>query len=263
MTIPGLCTMSFPKSSPEQVLQILEGERIMAVEWSGRDYHLPPSTPQKRVREIAARCSEQGLSTPSYGSYFNAYHQSAEEFEPVLDVACGLGADTVRVWSGDWDDPGEMSGMDDSQVKRLAESAAALGELASGRGIRLAFEYHLHYPTCGAEEAMRVIRESGHPNVYTYFQMITETRRSIEQNLQDLETVRPRLAYVHVHYFEDEDLLPLARGIRMWKPLLSKLSELGYDGPLYLEYYRDYTPELMRADLDFLERETAPPRNST
>jgi 3-dehydroshikimate dehydratase len=253
----GICTMSFPKNTPDEVLGILEGSRVRMVEWSGRDYHLPPSTPENSVRELTRRCASSGLTTPSYGSYFNAYHQPAGDFERVLDVTCALGASTVRIWSGDWDDPGEMGAMSDDQVKRLAGNAAVLADMASRRSVRLAFEYHLHYPTCGAAEVMRVIHESGHPNVHTYFQMLTESRRSVAQNVADLETVWPRLANVHVHYFEEENLLPLNRGAHMWRPLLAKLKSLGYSGPLYLEYYKDYTPEMMNADLAFLEAELA------
>ncbi len=251
----GLCTMSFPKNTPEQVLDIVKGSRVKVLEWSGRDYHLPPSSTERRVRELAGRCADIGIATPSYGSYFNVYAQDEAEFSRVLDVTCALGADTVRVWSGDWDDPGEMSGMSDEQISRLAANAARFGEMAILRGVKLAFEYHLHYPTCGAAEVLRVIREASHPNVQTYFQMLTETRRSVAQNLADLVAVWPHLVNVHVHYFEDEDLLPLSRGAHIWHPLLERLASLGYTGPLYLEYYRDYTPELMQADLDFLEQE--------
>jgi sugar phosphate isomerase/epimerase len=92
--------------------------------------------------------------------------------------------------------------------------------------------------------------------MYTYFQMMEETRRTVEQNVEDLERVFPRMANVHCCWFENEaDTNYLRDGARMWRPLLAKLVELGYDGPLYLEYYKDYTEEQMVDDLAFLREE--------
>ena len=45
----------------------------------------------------------------------------------------------------------------------------------------------------------------------------------------------------------------MEQGAHLWKPAIAKRKEIGYAGPLYLEYYRDYTPELLSADLAFLQ----------
>lgn len=254
MIKPGLCSMSFPDLSPAEVVKQCQMNSVGLIEWSGRPYHLPPESTEAKVKEIAKMCSDAGISTPSYGSYFCVLNHSPEQFPRVLDIAQGLGAGTVRVWSSEYGNPGEMSEIDEDQKKRLIENTRAIAELAAARRIRVAFEYHLHTPTCGAEEVLYVLDKAGHENCYTYFQMIIETRRSVDDNVADLERVYPRLAYVHCHYYEGEELFPLSRGAHMWKPLYAKLVELGYSGPLYLEYYRDYTPEKMKTDLEFPAR---------
>ncbi len=254
MLTPGLCSMSFLDRDPEAVVALCREQGVRVIEWAGKGRHLPPETPAGRVTELKRLCREAEIATPSFGSYFDVYHQSPEEFAAVLEIAAGLEADTVRVWSGSWEEPGELPQMSEAQLVRLAERSRGFARQAAAMDLRLAFEYHLHMPTCGAAEMLTVLERADHPNAWAYFQMITAPRRSVEQNLADLELVRSRLAYVHVHYFEGEELLPLAAGDALWRPLLGKIATVGYAGPLYLEYYKDYTPELFAADLEYLRR---------
>ena len=249
----GLATMSFQQQTPEQVLEICRGTAIKAVEWSGRQQHLPSGTPAKRVKEIAARCRDQGLATVSYGSYHGVYNDDPAAFEACLDVAGVLGCDTVRVWSGHWNDPGELDELTAEQVNRLVERTARVAELGEKRGLRVAFEYHARTPTCGAEEVLGVIERAGQPNMHTYWQMLPEVRRSVKENLADIDRIWHKLAYVHVHYFIGDELHPLRQGDKLWRPVIAKLKTRGYSGPLYLEYYKDYTTALLKADLEYLK----------
>jgi len=249
----GLCTMSFQQQTPEQVLEICRGTKIKVIEWSGRQQHLPPETAAGRVKEIASRCRDMGLAILSYGSYFGVFNDEPETFAGWLDVAEGLGCGTVRVWSGHWNDPGELSELSSGQVERLVDRTARVAAMGAERGLRVAFEYHGRTPTCGAEEVLGVIEKADHANMYTYWQMLPEVRRSVAENLADIDRVWPRLAYVHCHYFIGDELHPMRKGDALWRPVVAKLKKKSYSGPLYLEYYKDYTPALLQADLDYLE----------
>ncbi len=252
----GLCSMSFPGSSVETVIEICRRNRVKLLEWSGRSYHLPPGTPRTRVREAASMCADAGISLPSYGSYHGVFNDEPADVEAQLDVAEDLGCGTVRVWSAHWGDPGELDSMSEEQVDLLVSRTAEVAERGARRGIRVGFEYHTHTPTCGAGEVLRVLDAAGQANMYTYFQMMELSRRSVEQNVEDLRSVYPRLAFVHCHWFADEaNTGPMRKGAHLWRPLLTELSTLGYDGPLYLEYYKDYTEEQFAADLAFLREE--------
>jgi sugar phosphate isomerase/epimerase len=250
--------MSFPNESVETVIEIAKRHGVEVIEWSGRPYHLPPGTPEARVRQVAAACRDAGIELPSYGSYHGVYNDEPAAFGAQLDVAGALGCGTIRVWSSHYADPGEMSEITPEQVDRLVERTAAVARMGAERGIRVAFEYHGHTPTCGADEVLTVLRRAGHGNMYTYFQMMELDRRTVEQNVADLEQVFPRLANVHCSWFVDEASTTYMReGAHLWRPLLAKLVELDYDGPLYLEFYKDYTEEQMVDDLAFLREEMA------
>jgi sugar phosphate isomerase/epimerase len=252
----GLCSMSFPDESVEAVIEICKRNKVEALEWSGRDYHLPPGTPEARVRQVAAICNDAGISLPSYGSYHGVYNDDPADFAAQLDVAEALGCGVIRVWASHWGDPGELSEMSTEQVDQLVERTVKIAEMGQRRGIKVAFEFHTHTPTCGADEVLRVLDQAGHANMYTYFQMLELGRSSVEQNLEELCRVFSRLAFVHCHWFEDEENTNYMRqGERRWRPLLEQLDTLGYEGPLYLEYYKDYTEEQFADDLAFLREE--------
>ena len=205
---------------------------------------------------MATLCREAGIALPSYGSYHGVFNDDPADFSAQLDIAEGLGCGTIRVWSGHWGDPGELSEMTVEQVELLVQRTARVAEMGAGRGIRVGFEYHTHTPTCGAGEVMSVLERAGHDNIYTYFQMLEENRRSVPGNVEDLQRVFSRLAFVHCHWFRDEaDTGPLREGAHMWMPLLAGLMELGYDGPLYLEYFKDYTESRLADDLAFLREQ--------
>ncbi len=252
----GLCSMSFPGQSVEAVIEICRRNQVEALEWSGRSYHLPPGTPEARVSEVAAICSDAGISLPSYGSYHGVFNDQPSAFTAQLDIAEALGCGTIRVWASHWGDPGELDSMNAEQVGQLVERTAKIAEMGELRGMKVGFEYHTHTPTCGAGEVLRVLDEAGHANMYTYFQMIELQRRSVQQNVEDLRSVFPRLAFVHCHWFQDEaNTNHMRQGAHLWRLLLTELDALGYNGPLYLEYYKDYTEEQFADDLAFLREE--------
>ena len=102
---------------------------IQAIEWGG-DVHVPPGTNAADVKKLASICEAAGISTPSYGSYFNVLDDEASSFSPVLETAVELGADTIRIWPG-WVEPGEISA---EQREKITTTTRSIAGISSDRG---------------------------------------------------------------------------------------------------------------------------------
>lgn len=252
----GLCSMTFQSRSPEEVVKICKQHDLDIIEWAGRDNHIPPDISPARLNEILMLCDDEGINMPTFGSYFDAYNQDPGDFNRVLDIATALGSKVVRIWSGDWDEPGELSRMSEDKINILVERSRVLATMARERNIKLAYEYHEYMPTCGADEFNEIFRRAGHENLYSYFQMTASPRGSVESNLRDYEKVFPRTVNIHCHYFENSgdasSVLPLSAGDHLWNPLYNKIVESGYDGAIMIEVYKDYDLEKFAADLEYL-----------
>jgi len=241
----GLCSVTFRKKSMAELVELCGGIGLEGIEVGG-DIHLPPGSPQAAVGEVAEMCSGAGLEIPSYGSYFNVLDNKAEDFAPVLETAVQLGAGTIRIWPG-WVEPDRIT---DEQLAKMASTARAAAGAAAEKDVRVAFEYHLNSPTAGAKSTLRVLEAAAHDNLYTYYQYLKPD--GIERNLADLKAVFPRLAYVHCHYYEGDDYMPLAEGRREWAAVCASLKELNYQGYIFMEFVRGNTPEQLTEDVALL-----------
>ena len=241
----GLCSVTFRDKSPSEVVDICKDTGIEAIEWGG-DIHLPPGSPAGKVEEIAALCADAGIRTPSYGSYFTMLDNKAEDFQPVLETASRLGADTIRIWPG-WVKPEELS---PGQLKMIAGTARTVAQAAAGKGIRVAFEFHDNAPTHGAGNTLKVLEAAGHSNLFSYYQVLDPA--DIEGSVSELRLIYPHLAYIHCHYYIGEDCRPLSEGKELWAAICSALKELGYSGVVCMEFVRGNSPAQLAEDVAVL-----------
>jgi sugar phosphate isomerase/epimerase len=241
----GLCSVSFRKKSMEELVEVCSNIGLEGIEVGG-DVHLPPGSPQAEVDKVIKLCSDAGIEIPSYGSYYTLLENEEKDFAPVLETASQLGAGTIRIWPG-WVEPEDVT---EEQLAQIASGARAAAEAAAGKNIRVAFEYHLNSPTCGADGALRILDAASHDNLYTYYQFLEPY--TTEENTGHLRAVFPQMAYVHCHYYVENKNLPLSEGREVWTAICGTLKELGYDGYIFMEFVKGNTPEQLAEDVAFL-----------
>ena len=237
----GLCSVTFRERPAGDIIGICRDLGLQGIEWGG-DIHLKPDTHTGHAEELAGRCAEAGIATPSYGSYFDVLEGEPQDFGPVLSTTMALGADTVRVWPG-WVRPEDVS---EYQFESLARTSRRIAEMAVVRGIRVAFEFHDEAPTEGADATLRLLERVGHSNLYTYYQPIRPDE--IGWNLENLERVYDRLAYVHVQVNDGEDNFPLADYRTLWAGIIRRLKDRAYGGWLLFEFNRDNSVRQLELD---------------
>ena len=61
----GLCSISFRKNTPEEILQAMKAAELSVIEW-GSDVHCPP----EKAPKIAKLQNQYDIRCCSYGTYF-------------------------------------------------------------------------------------------------------------------------------------------------------------------------------------------------
>lgn len=92
----GLCSVSFRKNTPEEILQAMKTAGLEVIEW-GSDVHCPP----EKAKEIVLLQNQYGIKCCSYGTYFKIGVTPIEELNKYLVAAKTLGTNVLRLWCGD------------------------------------------------------------------------------------------------------------------------------------------------------------------
>lgn len=243
MILPGLCSVTFRKLSAEEIVKLASQTDLAAIEWGG-DVHVPHGD-VARAREVARLCADAGLATPSYGSYFRADPaEEKPEFSAVLDSAKALGAKTIRIWAGQK----ESAQMTADDWKRLTDESLRVGALAGEAGCEVAFEYHLHTAMDENVAVNRLLRESDHPAVRTYWQ--PRQKLTTAERLESLQVVLPKLAHLHVFQWVGDPLerRPLAEGMDEWRQYFQLADTAEGERFAFLEFVPEDNAEAFRAD---------------
>jgi sugar phosphate isomerase/epimerase len=134
----------------------------------------------------------------------------------------------------------------EDQQRKIIETSREIASQAAAHGIRVAFEFHDHTCCEGGENAMRLLETVDHPNLYTYYQLIRP--KETDWNLDNLEKVYDRMAYIHVQANDYQRNLPLAEFRELWEEIIRRLKRRGYDGWLLFEFNRDNSVEQLEED---------------
>lgn len=244
----GLCSVTFRKMSVDEVIRTARETGLQAIEWGG-DVHVPPALGAEGIRQIASKCAAAGLATPSYGSYFNVFEHDPAAFAPVLEAAAALGAQVIRLWAG-WIEAAEMN---DEQLAKIVATTRAIADQAAARKVKVAFEFHNNTPTHGGGYALKLLRAIGHPNVFSYWQVLPFD--SFEKSLDNLDKVLPYLVMVHMQNPQGmDDLGPLADREKDWRGYIGKLKAAGWQGTMFFEFNLDNSPSQLAKDAAFIQR---------
>jgi len=240
----GLTSVTFRKLDWRAVIQVALDCGFDGIEWGG-DIHVPPGE-TALAREVRQATVDTGLSVLSYGSYYRL--GGSDAFQPVLDTALALQADTIRVWAG----------TKGSARYRAKERARAVGDaqsivdMAAAHGVTVAFEYHPNTLTDTAASALALLAEAGRGNVRSYWQPNPGLTHG--ENLAELTAILPWLHHVHVHVYRrpsDGVSLPLEDVLSQWRAYMAKAK--GSARAAFIEFVKDDDPAQCARDAAHLK----------
>lgn len=249
----GLVSVTFRSLLPAAIIEWVAKAGLDGIEW-GADVHVQPDQPAVAV-DVAARMADAGLQTLSYGSYYRLLTPLPEGagLDPLLRTAVTLGAPNLRVWAGSV----SPDKADDALFEAASAELRQVCQRASDQGIRISLEYHRNSLTETAEGALRLVRQTDHPNLYLYWQANPEI--SHRRNCDELEAVRPYLSNLHVfHWTPAGEQLALADGTAFWADYLrcAGYAERRDSTHLLLEFVRGENPQQFLEDAAVLRRWT-------
>ena len=219
--VPGLCSVTFRKLAPQEIVELASSCELKAIEWGG-DVHVPPGD-LNRAEEIAGLCLDADIACPSFGSYLVAgAADTRSTLSPILETAQALGAGNVRIWAGRM-----PSGNADRQTWDLIrDDIIFVADQAAKSGLTVSLEYHRNTLTERAQDTVRLLGECARPNLYTYWQPVPG--RGLARWKDEVSTLAPWLGFFHVfHWISDgktgaDIRCPLEEGESDWASLLDQ-----------------------------------------
>lgn len=262
-------TMGTPEYTLPEAIQLfstigLDGIEII-LQTDGYQCALSLFAGEDEIEATKRLCQQAGLAIPSVTPYMNLFN-SLDEDERLhecqllcraIDVACRLGASTVRVYGGKL-----VTGDEDhcnEKLDRLVQSMRYCGDYARPKGIKLCLENHFGTMTTSAKITSEIVHAIDHPNVGILYDQANLAFFPAEEYKEAIALQRDKIFFVHVkdlvyrgepkplvcsevsHISEEErtvhSRIP-GEGILDWPAILQCLKDSGYDGWLSLEYER-------------------------
>lgn len=236
----GLCSVSFRKHRPEEILQGMQAAGLSCIEW-GSDVHAPID----KAEEIAALQKKHGITCCSYGTYFRVGVTPADELEGYIRAAKILGADTLRLWCGNKN----AEDYTQTEAQTLFAQCKALAEIAQKHSVTLCMECHSGTYANSRAAILMLMEQVAHPAFRMYWQ--PQQHHSFEENLACAKAVSPFVKNIHIFNWKGEEKYPLQAAVDIWKAYLDC-----FDGTqtLLLEFMPDGRLESLAREADALAR---------
>lgn len=254
----GVCSVTFRGLSVSQVVELACKAGLDGIEWGG-DTHVPAGNPSA-AREARHLTREAGLNVASYGSYFRVLNQAGqpEPFEPVLESALELGADTIRIWAGSRPSDTVDAKVRENLIDRLLESL----DIARQAGVRLALEFHTNTLSDSNAATLSFLQEVNHPNLFTYWQPIYWITDP-DYRLTGLKQLADQILNIHVFHWkfspgagswgDSTDRRPLHEGGCDWKRYFRVPLNPVTEHYALMEFVRNDAPEQFLRDAAVLK----------
>lgn len=242
----GLCSVTLRESSPEEVIDIAKDAGLEVIEW-GSDTHVPEND-LENAEKVAKKMKEAGLTTSSYGTYYQA--GSNEAFEPFIETAERLDTKMLRVWAGD---KGSEEA-DDEWFQQVVEDAKRIARLAREKSMSISFEYYKKTLTDTPESAHKLMEAIDEKNVFLYWQPAESL--TVEERKSSLSLLGEWVTNVHVFHWEDDhNRYELKEGADEWREYISRLLTYSpYTHHFLLEFVKDDSPEQLKKDAETLKK---------
>lgn len=247
MIIPGLVSVTFRDKTADWIIEQCRIAELKAVEWSENAHVFADD--EAGAASLSERTRDAGLAVAAYGSYYRLgeQEQPQEIFMKSLRSAAALQAPVIRIWAG----TRPSADVDEAEFNRLAEEAAMVSGLAQEYGIKVALEWHRNTLTDTNETALKLLKEAGHPNLYSLWQPTVAL--SMQERLDGLSLLGDRLLNLHIYYWPDGVKRPLREGIAEWEQYLGRIDQTAVRYGL-MEFVMDGTKEQFQADAVTLHR---------
>ena len=235
----GLCSVSFRKHTPEEILHAMKAAGLSLIEW-GSDVHCPP----ERVEEIAKLQKQYGIKCCSYGTYFRLGVTPICELERYIKAARALGTNVLRLWCGD------KNSKDYTETEKceLFATCKAAAECAEAEEVTLCMECHNKTYTNAKETALELMQTVDSQ----YFQMYWQPNqfKSEEENTLYAKLLSPYTVNIHVFNWNKKEKYPLMFAKDIWKNYLSCFDD---NKNLLLEFMPDGRIESIKAEAEALK----------
>ncbi len=238
---PGLLSVTFRKLPADRIVELAAAAELSAIEWGG-DLHVPHGD-VATAHAVRRRCDDAGLAVSAYGSYYRAGGSGANPpVEAVLDTAAALGTATVRVWAGTGGSAAATAG----EVAAVTDDLARCCDLAAGRGLTVATEFHGGTLTDEVGSALQLL--GAVPGLTTFWQPPVGMDPAAATD--DLRQVRPWLSNLHVFHWwpTGADRRPLADGGDRWPAYLAAAAADGVPRFASLEFVAGDDVDAFRRD---------------
>ena len=233
----GLCSVSFRKHQPEDILWAMQAAGLSCIEW-GSDVHAPKDDIAK-LTQLAALQKEYHIRCCSYGTYFRVGVTPAEELEGYIGAAQILGADILRLWCGN-KNAGDYT---EEEAEQLFAECRRLAELARRHSVTLCMECHGGTYTNTKEAACRLMQAVDSQHFRMYWQ--PNQYKSAEENIAYAQLLSPYTLQLHVFNWKGSEKYPLQEAADTWKAYLNC-----FDGTqtLLLEFMPDGRLETLKTE---------------
>ena len=237
----GLCSVSFRKNNPGEILNAVRASGLSVIEW-GSDVHAKKEDLQMLAR-IASAQAAMGIGCSSYGTYFRIGETSVTELEAYIGAANVLGASTLRVWCGNKNSQDYSA----EEKKNLFAECRAVAEIAQKYGALICLECHGGTYTNEPKSALELMEAVASPAFKMYWQ--PNQYKSVEENIESARLLREHVVNVHVFNWSGKEKYPLADAAEIWKKYLA---ELGGYKTLLLEFMPDGSIDSLKREAEAL-----------
>jgi len=244
--ISGLVSISFRNLNIDEIINIVKIANLKAIEWGG-DLHVPHGD-LKTANYAKAKCNQNSISCPSYGSYYRVgtYNDDYKnEFLKVLEVARILECKTIRIWVGDI----ASKNADEKYIKKIISEIINISQLAAKKQISISFEFHSNTLTDTLESTLDLLKLINKSNVFSYWQPPVGSSTKI--NVEQLSSLLNYLSNIHIFNWNDRDRLSLIEGVDKWKEYINVLDDK--NRYIMLEFVKDDSIEQFYEDAKTLK----------
>ena len=235
----GLCSVSFRKNTPEEILQAMKTAGLEVIEW-GSDVHCPP----EKAKEIALLQNQYGIKCCSYGTYFKIGVTPIEELNKYLVAAKTLGTNVLRLWCGDKN----SEDYTENEKRKLFAACKAAAEIAKAEDVTICMECHNNTYTNRKESALKLMQAVNSPHFRMYWQ--PNQFRSEEENILYANLLSPYTVNIHVFNWNKKEKYPLRFAKDIWKNYLSCFDD---NKNLLLEFMPDDRIETLKTEAEALK----------
>jgi len=238
----ALCSITFRKLSPEEIIRLCVKANIHGIEWGG-DIHVPHGD-IKTAREVGELTVQAGLEVSTYGSYYRCEEKKIP-FKDVLATAKALNTPTIRIWAG----PKGSVDASEEDRKSVATAIRSAVDLATAEEVAVALEYHGGTLTDTLESTHRLLEEVDRSHLKLFWQ--PRTGGTFAGDLPELAAALPHLSNVHCFHWGPEggsDRKPLIEGATQWKKFLGQIEAYGGDRFVTLEFVKNDSPDQFLED---------------